>query len=222
MEEDADSARATEDLPVHVPGGPPPGGLPAPYVEPEDALSADTVGKISHAYVHTDARVDDIAVQLGLTSREVRRTIKRYGLDKRKADIIAQVQQEELAAYSRFLLDHRVDTAEEHLRISQKLNLAAEKLVDRAAGLDGDALTESLKELKGVASLYRSLSETLSASTAVGARAVALNGLTADQAGGLALAGAAGKKPLVSLSFNVSAPAAPARQADVMEAEVVE
>lgn len=210
------------DAPVELAERPPPGGPPAQYIEPADSMSAETIERISRAYVHTDSSVDDIAVTLGLTSRDVRRAIKRYGLDKRKAEIIAQVQQEELAAYSKFLLEHRVSTAEEHRRISQKINQAAEKLVDEATKLPPDELHAAIKQLKEAASLFRSLSETLSASSAVGARAVSLSGLTEAQ-GGLALSAATGKKPLVSLSFNVvQTPGRDAKPADVMEGEIVD
>ena len=209
-----------QDLPALLQTAP--GGPPAPFIEPIDAMSASTVAKISEAYLNTEQSTDSIAVTLGLSTREVRNAIKRYGLDKKKAEIIAQVQQEELSKYSKFLLDHRVETAEEHRRISAKINKAAESLVDRAAGMNPDELHDAVKQLKDVASLYRSLSETLSASSAVGARAVSLSGLTAEQSGGFAFAAAAGKKPLVSLSFNVAAPVPQAPREDAMEAEIIE
>ena len=201
---------------------PPPGGLPAPYTPPPDAMSAEMVGALIHDYVHTDSTVDGIAVKHGLTTREVRTAIKRYGLDKKKSDIIAQVQQEELAAYSKFLLDNRVDTAKQHLAISNKLNKAVDNILSAADGKTPAQLAADLKTLKDIAGLYRSLSETLSASAGVGARAVALSGLTAEQGAGLALSSVSGKKPLVSLSFNVSAPAPRERQAEVLEAELVD
>ena len=185
-----------------------PGGKPVPYVEPPDAMTPENLRRISEAYLNTDSSLDGLAVDLGLSTRDVRMAIRKYGLDKKKAEIIATVQQEELSKYAKFLLDHRVETAEEHRRISAKINKAAESLIDRAADLPPEELHAAIKQLKDAASLYRSLSETLSASSAVGARAVSLSGLTSEQAGGFAFAqGAAGKKPLVSLSFHVAAPA---------------
>jgi hypothetical protein len=209
----------SDDLPVPVPSGPPPGGnLPA-YVEPAEGLSAGAMGRLSHDYIHTNKRVEDIALSLGASTRDVRSAIKRYGLDKRKAEIIQQVQQEELAAYGKFLLDNRVPTAQRHLEISNQLNEAVGKILNAAADKTPEELAAVVKPLRDVASLYRSLSETLSASSGVGARAVSLSGLTAEQAGGLQLAQAAGKRPLVSLSFNVQQ--AP-RQQETMDAEVID
>ena len=215
---------ATE-RPVPIPTSPPPGGAhPVPYKEPQDGVSAEALRKLAHYYLNTDAKVDDIAVDLGLTTRDVRGAIKRYGLDKQKHEIITQVQQEELAAYSKVLLDNRVTTAEQHLRISNQLNSAVEKVLSAAEGKTVDEIQEMIKPLKNLASLYRSLSETFSASSGVGARAVSLSGLTAEQAGGLVLAGAKGKQPLVSMSFQVSqSPSAQApQQPEPIEAEFTE
>ena len=211
-----------EETPELLPAPRPPGGAPAPYVEPPDAMSAETVGKIMHAYVHTDRSVSDISVDLGLSTRDVRTAIRRYGMDKKKAEVITQMQQEELAAYQKFLLENRVSTAEEHRRISQKINKAAEAIVDKAATMPADELLENVKQLKAVAGLFKSLSETLSNSSTVGARAVALGGLSTDQAGGFPLAAVAGKKPLVSLSFNVAAPQPRPQQPEAVEAEYTE
>ena len=178
----------------------PPGGSPMPYVEPPDGVSAELLGKIAHDYIHTDKKVDSIAVDYGLTTRDVRSAIKRYGLDKRKAAIIQQQQQEELAAYSKFLLDNRVNTAEQHLRISSRINDAVENLLAATKDKTPDEIAKMAKPLKDVASLFRSLSETLSAASGVGARAVALTGLpTMD--GPVAVAG--GKKSLVNFNFTV-------------------
>ena len=188
----------------------PPGGAVVPFVEPPEAISAEQLAVISREYIHGSKRVDSIAVDLGLSTRDVRQAIRRYGFDKRKAEIVAQVQQEELAAYSKFLLDNRVSAAEQHLRISNSINRAVEAIVDKAGTLTPEELAENLKPLKDAASLFRSLSETLAASSGVGARAVSLSGLADVQGGGLALAAASGKRPLVSLSFNVAqAPPAP-------------
>ena len=198
------------ELPVPIPTGPPPGGALPEYVPPPDGIPVEALDKLAHDYIHTNKRVDDIALELAVSTRDVRSAIKRYGLDRRKAEIIRQVQQEELAAYQQFLLEHRVDTAEEHRRISQKVNKAAEALLDKATAMPAAELLENVKQLKAVAGLFKSLSETLANSTGVGARAVALSGLTAEQSGGLSLVGAAGKKPLVALSFTVQAPDRPA------------
>ena len=89
------------ERPVPIPTSPPPGGArPVPYKEPQDGVSAEALRKLTHYYLNTDAKVDDIAIDLGLTTRDVRGAIKRYGLDKQKHEIITQVQQEELAAVS--------------------------------------------------------------------------------------------------------------------------
>lgn len=208
-----------DQLPVPVPQGDPPGGRVVEFVPPPDGLSVEALGKLAHDYVHTNKRVEDIAVELAVSTRDVRAAIKRYGFDRKKDEIIRQVQQEELAAYSKFLLDNRVSTAERHLQISNQLNDAVKMVLDAAAGKSPEELALAVKPLKDIASLYRSLSETLAASSGVGARAVSLSGLTADQAGGLALAQATGKRPLVSLSFNVQQ----APRADVpLEAEVID
>lgn len=200
----------------------PPGGVAPTLPEPVDGIGADTLAKISHEYIHTDKKVDSIAIDLGLSTKEVRTAIKRFGLDKKKSEIIQQVQQEELAAYSKFLLDHRVDTAAQHLRISNQINDAVESVLKTAAEKTPEELAACVKPLKDVASLFRSLSETLSASSGVGARAVALTGLAGDQGGGLTLANVGGKKPLVSLSFNVSAPdQGPKRVGETLEGELL-
>lgn len=190
-------------LPVQV--TPPPGGAVA-KMDIVDGVSAELLGKIAHDYVHTSKTVDGIAMDYGLSTKEVRKAIKHYGLDKQKNDIIQQMVQEELSAYSKFLLDNRVSTAEQHLKISNQLNSAVEKILTEAGDKTTEELKDSVKSMKEIASLYRSLSETLSAASGVGARAVGLTGLLPDSGGGLVLAGQAGKKPLVSLSFNVSAP----------------
>ena len=210
------------DLPVPIPLLPPPGGPKAEMVDPPDSMSAETVAKITHSYVHTDQSVDSIAIGLGITTREVRHTIKKYGIDRQKADVIQQLQQEELAAYSKFLRDNRVSTAEQHLRISNQINEAVEKVVKSANEMPADELQTKVKALKDVAGLFRSLAETLSASSTVGARAVALSGLQAGENGGLALATQRGKTPLVSLSFQVAPPASAERPAEVLEAQVVD
>ena len=208
-----------------APGGPAPAPMPVSLPAPLDAMSAETVQAITHDYVHTNKSVNSIATDLGITTQEVRQAIKRYGIDKKKSEVIHQVQQEELAAYSKFLLDHRVTTAEQHLRVSNQITGLVEEVAKKAQGKSIEELEPLLKQLKGVSAMLKTLSEALAASTGVGARAVALSGLTAEQ-GGLALAGTAGKKPLVSLNFNVSPPAErPAAQvmdAEVTDAEVID
>jgi DNA-binding transcriptional MerR regulator len=206
---------------VQLPGPANPPGAVQPYVEPVDGLTPDMVKRLTHDYLDSTKKVDDIAMDLGVSTKEVRSAIKKYGLDQRKHEIITQVQQEELAAYSQFLLDKRVDTAKQHLEISEKLNAAVNSILKEVADKPPEQLTESIiKPLKSLAGLYRSLGETLSSSSTVGARAVALTGL-ADSAGGLQLVGTAGKRPLVSMSFNVQqAPAAPP-VCEVLEAEII-
>ena len=107
-------------------------------------------------------------------------------------------------------------------RVALLTAFATPALADLGPLVTPAELAANLKTLKDIAGLYRSLSETLSASAGVGARAVALSGLTAEQGAGLALSSVSGKKPLVSLSFNVSAPAPRERQAEVLEAELVD
>ena len=209
-----------QDLPVQANLRGPPGGPPSDYVAPPDGVSVAQLATIAHEYIHGSKSVDAIAVQTGLSTRDVRGAIRRYGYDKRKAEIISQIQQEELAAYSKFLLDNRVTAAEQHLRISTDLNKAVAKIIEEAGKLSTEELESRIKPLKAVAGMYKTLAEALSASSTVGARAVSL-GTLADQTGALALAGSSGKKPLVSLSFNVVAPgqqAAP-RPAEAMDAE---
>jgi hypothetical protein len=205
-----------------VPQSPSPGATTLQeYIEPPEGLSPEAFRTLAHDYIHTGKRVDDLAVELGVSTRDIRTAIRKYGLDKRKSEVISQIQHEELAAYSKFLLDNRVSTAEQHLRISNQLNGAVENLLQATHGKTPEQLSESIKDLKAIASLYRSLGETFAAASGVGARAVSLSGLTSDQSTGFALAATAGKSPLVSMSFNVQAPTVAPRQ-ETMEAEVID
>lgn len=209
------------EKPVPVTFSPPPGGVPQPFVEPPECLSVELIGKLTHDYLHTSKSVDEMAMEHGLTSKTIRTAIRRYGLDKQKGAIIRQLQQEELAAYSKFLLDNRVSTAEQHLRISGQINSAIEGLMKRASDMSAQELEDSVKKLKDVAGLYRSLAETLSAASLVGARSVALSGLTSEQVSGPP---SGAKTPLVSLSFSVTQ--APSPQAtprgETLDAEFTE
>lgn len=203
--------------PISVPAVIPPGGALPAQPEPLDGVSAQAIRRITADYVDGSKKVDDIAMDLGLTTREVRMVIKTYGLEQRKRDIIAQVQQEELAAYSKFLLDNRVDTAKTHLSISNKLNKAVNSVLDHAVAMSPDELEAKVKSLKSIASLYKSLAETFMLSSGVGAKAVSLSGLDLAQ---VAPAAAGGRPPLVQNNFTVVVPPGEKR-APVLEAEVV-
>ena len=173
----------------------------AKYVDPLDGVNPNQLRQIAHDYLNTGMKVDSIAISLGLSTRDVRNAIKIYGLDKQKEEIIRQVQQEELAAYSKFLLDNRVSTAEQHLRISNQLNTAVENVMKATEGKTMEELASNVKPLRDVAALFRSLGETLAAASGVGARAVALSGLTDAQSAAAPVGG--GKQPLVHFNFTV-------------------
>ena len=210
---------AARDI-VAVPMTPPPGGALPVLPDPPDGVSAEAIRVITAGYVDGSKKVDDIAMDVGLPTRVVRSVIKSYGLDRRKQEIIAQVQQEELAAYSQFLLDHRVDTAKTHLEISEKLNKAVTRMLDHAGSMTPEELESRVKSLKAVAALYKSLAETFMMSSGVGAKAVSLSGL--DLAQVAPFAAASGKPSLVQNSFTVVIPpGTPINKPPAMEAEVV-
>jgi hypothetical protein len=190
----------------------------AKYADPLDGVNPNQLRQIAHDYLNTGLKVDSIAINLGLTTRDVRNAIKTYGLDKKKDEIIRQIQSEELAAYSKFLLDNRVSTAEQHLRISNQLNTAVENVMKATEGKTMEELAKNVKPLRDVAALFRSLGETLAAASGVGARAVALSGLTDAQSGGFFAQGPAGKQPLVTLNFAVQQPPTNGLGPEVIEA----
>jgi hypothetical protein len=176
--------------------------LPSVYTDPEESTPALYDPKVMteafKMYLNTTMTPHDIAIQLGVPIKALRGWIRKGDWVGRKKQEVEKLLEAELIQYREFLAANRLPTAKRHLELSSKLESAIDNLVDRSLNRDPDSneLMDSIKELKDLAGLYRTLTEAFGAASAVGARAVGLSDRPPERDEEIN-----GKAPLVVLNF---------------------
>lgn len=120
--------------------------------------------KAYERFLQTDMSPMDIAIDLGVNEMVIATWIRRGGWRKRKKELEMELFESAESDYRKLLIETRLPTLQRHLRISEKLELAVEKLIDTAIETGKPPSDMALKRL----------AETLSSATSVSARAAGI------------------------------------------------
>ncbi len=116
-------------------------------------------------YLNTDLDTTDIAIDVGVPRSTVSAWAREGHWLDRKREIEQELMQRSEDSYRQLIIRNRKPVLERHLRISEKLEKAIEKVIDEATRDDGVPSDIKLKRL----------AEALSSATGISARAAALS-----------------------------------------------
>lgn len=116
-------------------------------------------------YLNSDLDTTDIAIDVGVPRSTVATWAREGHWLERKQEIEHELMQRSEDSYRQLILRNRKPVLERHLRISEKLEEAIEKVIDDATRDDGVPSDIKLKRL----------AEALSSATGISARAAAIS-----------------------------------------------
>ena len=157
----------------------------------------ETKAKAYNLFLHTNSDFTDIALDTGVRTEVLVEWARQGKWAARKRELELEVFSRYESKYRQFIADHKLPTIERHLRIAAEL----EEAIEIAAKRVKEAIVDDVdsKQLGKLTMELRRLSEALSSSTNVSARAAAITDRPDLGAIGQE---ASAKQPLVMLNLS--------------------
>jgi len=158
-------------------------------------------------FLNTDLNVTDIAVDIGVARATVASWVRAGNWRLEKQKIEDELMRGAEDKYRRLIIANRGPVVERHLRISEKLEEAIEKVIDEATRDDGVPSDMKLKRL----------AEALASVTGISARAAAVSDKPFSN--GQDQGDKPQRRPLVMIGVQVQAPPGAEAKVNVTEAQ---
>lgn len=156
----------------------------------KDNYAPELRAKAYETYLYSGESVEDIAIECGVERKVVMAWIRNGKWRQEKDRIERELMLRAEDGYRDVLLAERKKVLKRHLRVSEKLELGIEKLIDEA--LEAGQLNDRVA---------KRLSEALSSVTAISARAAAITDRAITEMLGDRDEKSSGKVPLIALGI---------------------
>jgi len=136
----------------------------------EGVLSPRRKGEIYEQYLTSNSTLKELAVEHGVTLRELSAVAKKHGWMERRAVIELEELSKAESKFRAFILEKKLPTAQTHLDVS---NMITEKIKEVVEQLVTATMNSKVQD-KGIDMKLKRLAEALKAAGDIGARAVGL------------------------------------------------